>query len=128
MVKARSRPWRLGRALLLTVLSVTNATLLIAPRILFAIGRNGFFTRKAAIVSAGGVMGLGLWAGAVEMIRFGDTHASYRADRLPWSQHTLGLFVSGVIVFWAIALVRYRRLAHQAELYAVEENHRVSLT
>jgi basic amino acid/polyamine antiporter, APA family len=39
---------------LMTVLSLINATLLIAPRILLAIGRDGFFTKKAAIVSAGG--------------------------------------------------------------------------
>jgi APA family basic amino acid/polyamine antiporter len=39
---------------LLTVLSLVNATLLIAPRVLFAIGRDGLFTRKAAAVSAGG--------------------------------------------------------------------------
>jgi hypothetical protein len=82
----------------------------------------------SVIVSAGGLTGLGLLAGAVEMIRFGDTHMSYRVGRMPWSQHTVGLYVSGVVLFWAIALVRYRRLAHQAELHAVEENHRVSLT
>jgi basic amino acid/polyamine antiporter, APA family len=39
---------------LLTVLSLVNATLLIAPRVLLAIGRDGLFTRKAAAVSAGG--------------------------------------------------------------------------
>jgi amino acid transporter len=39
---------------LVTVLSLINATLLIAPRILFAVGRAGFFTQKAALVSAGG--------------------------------------------------------------------------
>ncbi len=39
---------------LMTVLSLTNATLLMAPRVLFAIGRDGFFTKKAALVSAGG--------------------------------------------------------------------------
>src|SRR5580658_10028641 len=39
---------------LLTVLSLVNATLLLAPRVLFAIGRDGLFTRKAAAVSAGG--------------------------------------------------------------------------
>jgi basic amino acid/polyamine antiporter, APA family len=39
---------------LMTVLSLVNATLLMAPRILLAIGRDGFFTKKAAIVSAGG--------------------------------------------------------------------------
>ncbi len=39
---------------LLTVLSLVNAVLLMTPRILFAIGRDGFFTAKAATVSAGG--------------------------------------------------------------------------
>jgi len=39
---------------LLTVLSLINAVLLMAPRILLAIGRDGFFTQKAAQVSAGG--------------------------------------------------------------------------
>jgi len=37
-----------------TVLSLTNATLLIAPRILLAMGRDGLFTRHAARVSRGG--------------------------------------------------------------------------
>lgn len=45
---------------LMTVLSLVNATLLMAPRILLAIGRDGFFTRKAAIVSAGGTPRLAL--------------------------------------------------------------------
>jgi APA family basic amino acid/polyamine antiporter len=39
---------------LLTVLSLVNATLLIAPRVLLAIGRDGLFARKAAAVSASG--------------------------------------------------------------------------
>jgi APA family basic amino acid/polyamine antiporter len=39
---------------LLTVLSLVNATLLMAPRILLATGRDGLFTAKAAAVSAGG--------------------------------------------------------------------------
>ena len=39
---------------LMTVLSLINATLLMAPRILLAIGRDGFFTQKAVNVSAGG--------------------------------------------------------------------------
>lgn len=39
---------------LLTVLSCINATLLMAPRILLAIGRDGFVTSRAAMVSAGG--------------------------------------------------------------------------
>ena len=39
---------------LATVLSLVNATTLMAPRILFAIGRDGFFTQKAVLVSKGG--------------------------------------------------------------------------
>jgi APA family basic amino acid/polyamine antiporter len=39
---------------LLTVLSLINACLLMAPRILLAIGRDGFFMEKAASVSTGG--------------------------------------------------------------------------
>jgi basic amino acid/polyamine antiporter, APA family len=45
---------------LLTVLSLVNATLLITPRVLLAIGRDGLFTRKAAAVSAGGTPRLAL--------------------------------------------------------------------
>jgi APA family basic amino acid/polyamine antiporter len=45
---------------LMTVLSLVNATLLMAPRILLAIGRDGFFTKKAALVSAGGTPRVGL--------------------------------------------------------------------
>jgi APA family basic amino acid/polyamine antiporter len=39
---------------LTTVLSLVNATLLMAPRILLAIGRDGYFTSKAAVVSESG--------------------------------------------------------------------------
>jgi len=39
---------------LMTVLSLINAIMLMTPRILLAIGRDGFFTKKAAQVSAGG--------------------------------------------------------------------------
>ncbi len=45
---------------LLTVLSLVNATLLMTPRVLLAIGRDGLFTLKAAAVSAGGTPRLAL--------------------------------------------------------------------
>jgi APA family basic amino acid/polyamine antiporter len=45
---------------LTTVLSLINAIMLMAPRILLAIGRDGFFTEKAARVSAGGTPRLAL--------------------------------------------------------------------
>jgi APA family basic amino acid/polyamine antiporter len=45
---------------LLTVLSLINAILLITPRILLAISRDGLFTKKAAVVSASGTPRLAL--------------------------------------------------------------------
>ncbi|HLZ98000.1 MAG TPA: amino acid permease [Steroidobacteraceae bacterium] len=39
---------------LFTVLSLMNNTMLVGPRILFAIGRDGFLSDKTALVSAGG--------------------------------------------------------------------------
>ena len=45
---------------LMTVISLVNATLLMAPRILFAIGRDGLFTKKATDVSVGGTPRLAL--------------------------------------------------------------------
>jgi APA family basic amino acid/polyamine antiporter len=53
---------------LLTVLSLVNATLLITPRVLLAIGRDGLFTRKAAAVSAGGTPRLALAVSSVAAI------------------------------------------------------------
>ena len=59
---------------LMTVLSLINATLIMGPRILLAIGRDGFFTRKAALVSAGGTPRVALavtGAGAAALIMSG---------------------------------------------------------
>src|SRR5580692_9517035 len=59
---------------LTTVLSLVNATTLMAPRILYAIGRDGFFTKKAALVSAGGTPRVALAvtsAGAAALIMSG---------------------------------------------------------
>ena len=60
---------------LATVLSLVNATTLMAPRILYAIGRDGFFTQKAVQVSAGGTPRVALaftCAGAVGLIMSGS--------------------------------------------------------
>ncbi|MGD1211534.1 MAG: hypothetical protein ABR973_09285 [Candidatus Acidiferrales bacterium] len=68
----------------------------------------------SGVVSAVGV-GLGeVWSGIVETIRVGNGHLSYRADRIPWTHHRLGLFISGVVLFWIIAAFQYRR--HRAQL------------
>ncbi len=55
---------------LLTVLSLMNAYLLATPRILFAIGRDGFFSSRAAIVSAGGTprVALGVTSAVVALL------------------------------------------------------------
>jgi APA family basic amino acid/polyamine antiporter len=60
---------------LATVLSLVNATTLMAPRILYAIGRDGFFTQKAVQVSAGGTPRMALaftGAGAAGLIMSGS--------------------------------------------------------
>ena len=44
----------------LTVLSVMNNNLLMAPRVLLSIGRDGLFTERAAVVSVGGTPRMGL--------------------------------------------------------------------
>lgn len=63
----------------------------------------------ALIVSTAGVVLGGLGATVVEMIQIGDTHMSYRAERLPWSRHWPALLVGGVIVFALIAAIRWKR-------------------
>ncbi len=50
---------------LFTVLSLLNNTMLVAPRILFAIGRDGFLNDKTALVSAGGTPRFALAASTV---------------------------------------------------------------
>jgi APA family basic amino acid/polyamine antiporter len=60
---------------LMTVLSLVNATLLMTPRILLAIGRDGFFTRKAASVSASGTprVALGVTGAAAAVLIMSGT-------------------------------------------------------
>jgi hypothetical protein len=68
----------------------------------------------ASMVLAGCVLALGhLWGGAVEMVRLGNMHMTYRADRLGWHGHASSLFMAGTLVFFASMLlgtvVRARR-------------------
>jgi len=60
---------------LLTVLSLTNAVLLGAPRILYAIGRDGLFVGGATAVSAGGTprVALGITSGAAALMVLSGT-------------------------------------------------------
>ena len=44
---------------------------------------------------------------SIEALRLHDDHLSYRADRVPWIHHRPSLFLSGVVMFWLIAGLRY---------------------
>jgi hypothetical protein len=59
----------------------------------------------ASVVASAGLVVLGhLWAGAVEMIRVGNDHMSYRAARLGWQEHGALVFALGTVTFWLAAL------------------------
>jgi APA family basic amino acid/polyamine antiporter len=55
---------------LITILSVLNATVLVTPRILYAIGRDGLFTERATRVSRSGTprVALAVTSGAVAFL------------------------------------------------------------
>ena len=55
-------------------------------------------------IGVAGLMSGGLWSGLFEMLRIGNTHMSYRVFRVPWGQHTVGLFAACLGVFWLIML------------------------
>jgi hypothetical protein len=57
------------------------------------------------VTMVGNLLGAAVW-----MLRMASTHASYRALRPTWmGEHRQELFVGGVVVFWMVAFVRYRR-------------------
>jgi hypothetical protein len=60
----------------------------------------------SAFVSMAGILVGEVWSEVLEQFRLGNGHLSYRADRIPWHQHRLGLFVCGVVIFWIIAALR----------------------
>ena len=63
-----------------------------------------------SVVVAIAVMMVGNLLGAVVlMLRMASMHASYRALRPSWmGEHRHGLLVAGIVVFWIVAVVRYR--------------------
>ena len=71
--------------------------------------------RMAAIVllSVGlGVLVIGIgqvWAFAVETVRIGNDHLSYRGLRIPWGKHRDVTFALAVITMWVIAAMPRRR-------------------
>jgi hypothetical protein len=54
-------------------------------------------------VSIGDTLSIG-----AEILRVGNGHLSYRADRLPWRRHHTVVFAVAVCLFWLLALLRYR--------------------
>jgi hypothetical protein len=50
-----------------------------------------------------------LWSWIVEIVRVGNGHLSYRTFRLPWGRYRLEIFAAGLVIFWAIAWLGYRR-------------------
>ena len=56
----------------------------------------------SVVVSRGGVLVAEIWSTVAEEFRVGNGHLSYRVDRSPWTQHRLGPFVSGVVLFCRI--------------------------
>jgi hypothetical protein len=106
----------------------SDAAVLLIYVVLFVIAANAFARRLfirfpadepwpaligtaagAIAVSATGAILGGLGASIVEMIQLGDLHLSYRADRLPWTQHWLLIFAGGIALFLVIASIRWRR-------------------
>jgi len=49
------------------------------------------------------------WAGFIESVRLGTGHLSYRADRIPWGHHYVTIWIATAVLYWLVAIVRYRR-------------------
>lgn len=54
-----------------------------------------------------------VWSLIAETYRLGNSHMSYRAQRLPWAQHRVAFFTAAVIVFWAAASSQLWRVKHR---------------
>ena len=64
-----------------------------------------------SFVASGAGLFLGeICAEALETVRIGNAHLSYRGDRIPWTQHHFGIFIVGVVLFWAAATFQWSRV------------------
>ena len=50
--------------------------------------------------AAGGTMVAEALSGLIESFRVGNSHMSYRLQRLLWAQHHAAMFISLLILFW----------------------------
>jgi hypothetical protein len=52
------------------------------------------------VIAAATAMLGDVWSGAIESLRIGNGHMSYRLQRLWWPRHRNELFTGAVILFW----------------------------
>jgi hypothetical protein len=61
------------------------------------------------------VIGIGqIWAFAVEGVRIGNDHLSYRGLRIPWGKHRVETFTLAMVAMWLIATIPAPRTHRQA--------------
>jgi len=51
-----------------------------------------------------------VWNWVVEGHRIGNSHMSYRAERLFWPNHRFELFIAALLIFWLAAILEARRV------------------
>jgi len=61
-------------------------------------------------LAAGSTMLGEIWNWIVEGHRIGNSHMSYRANRLFWAKHRVELFVAALTIFWLAAIHAARRI------------------
>jgi hypothetical protein len=61
------------------------------------------------LASGCGVLVGEMWALAVETLRIGNGHLSFRTARIPWSSEREYLLAVGLVLFWVIAALQYRQ-------------------
>jgi APA family basic amino acid/polyamine antiporter len=92
---------------LLTILSLINSVLLVAPRILYAIGRDGLLTRKAAVVSEGGTPRIALLLTSLMVVA---VILSGNFEQVV-AMYAVLFLVTYVLTFLAVFVLRYREPA-----------------
>jgi hypothetical protein len=55
------------------------------------------------VFAVGSVMLGEVWSWVAESYRVGNSHMSYRVERLPWARYRTQLFAAALIVFWVAA-------------------------
>ena len=67
-----------------------------------------------SVVFAGAGMLLGdVWCDVAETYRIGNSHMSYRLNRLLWPRHRAEFFVGLLLAFWLVATVTARKVSSQ---------------